>query len=243
MQGGTFAALASFLAISLNGCMSSESIPSPCHNTSYQAPSAQDVKVYFGCGCFWHMQHEFVVLEITNLCRQDGNLSARAAYAGGTQTGEKGRVCYHNTENTADYGALGHAEVVSLSVPEAKFGVFAAKYWEACRSGRRQDTQDIGGEYRSVVGLPGGMDSPFLGQLQQNAGTVELVAGKGNDGDTLSTGKVYVYDSIAFPAYTAEKYHQFHDDMMDSYGGTYNSLQKWAKKTSCPGDETWTILQ
>eukprot|EP00927_Polykrikos_kofoidii_P073510 TRINITY_DN6953_c0_g2_i1.p2 TRINITY_DN6953_c0_g2~~TRINITY_DN6953_c0_g2_i1.p2 ORF type:complete len:238 (-),score=20.06 TRINITY_DN6953_c0_g2_i1:40-753(-) len=235
-QGGTFGALVGCLAISLFACESADPLPSSCHSSSYQAPRAQDLKVYFGCGCFWHVQHEFVVLETIDLCRRDGNLSARTAYAGGTRTGEKGLLCYHNMQNTADYGALGHAEVVSLSVPEAKFGVFAAKYWELCRGGRRQDTQDIGGEYRSVVGLPGGMNSPLLGQLLHNAATVELVAGKGNDGDTLSTGKVYVYDTTAFPAYTAEKYHQFHNDMMRSYGSTYNSLQKWAKKTSCPGD-------
>ena len=63
-----------------------------------------------------------------------GNLTSRVAYAGGTKVGEGGLVCYHNMEGKAgdaeelksqssvvsrvqaDYGQLGHAEVVEMTL-------------------------------------------------------------------------------------------------------------------------------
>ena len=41
------------------------------------------VDVYFGSGCFWHVQHEFVEAERKYLSRNDGQLTALAGYAGG----------------------------------------------------------------------------------------------------------------------------------------------------------------
>ena len=49
------------------------------------------IDCYFGCGCFWHVQHEFVEAERKLLGRKDMQLSARAGYAGG-----KVRVCNLN---------------------------------------------------------------------------------------------------------------------------------------------------
>lgn len=180
------------------------------------------------------MQHGFVVSEISDLCRQDGNITARTAYAGGTHIGSGGLVCYHNFQGVADYGSLGHAEVVAMTVPEEAFGRFASEFWELCKGGNRADPQDAGGEYRSVVGLPGGIQSPLMGQLREGAGQTQLVAGIGNEGDTIGTGQVFVYDTAKFPAHTAEKYHQFHDDMLESYGYAYNSLQRFAARSRCP---------
>lgn len=231
-------AVASLLATLLAGCGSSEPLPKVPANCTVPDANTNMVDVYFGCGCFWHMQHGFVVFEMTDLCRKGGDITARAAYAGGLETGPDGLVCYHNMQGTADYGQLGHAEVVSMKVPEAHFGAFAAKFFELCPGGVREDTQDGGGEYRSVVGLPGGMSSPLKKVLQEKAGSTKLTEGKGNEGDTLNARDVLVYDTSSFPAYTAEKYHQFHDDMIDAYGAEYNSLKKYAKATSCPGDES-----
>lgn len=228
---------AGLLGTLLVGCGVDGSLPAPCTNSTPPPPAGNEVNVYFGCGCFWHMQHEFVLAEMSSLCRQGENITARTAYAGGTQVGPGGLVCYHNYANKADYGSMGHAEVISLTVPQAAFGTVASKFWGVCSGGTRQDTQDGGGEYRSVVGLPGGIGSPLLAQLKQQAGSVQLVAGSGNEGDTLGTGKVFVYDTATFPAHTAEKYHQFHDDMMTSYGNTYASLRRYAQGTSCPGDQ------
>lgn len=235
--GLVFTALVATL---LMGC-GSEELPPSCAPTN-STPTGKEVSVYFGCGCFWHEQHEFAALEMSALCRNGDNLTARAAYAGGTKVGPGGLVCYHNSENVADYGALGHSEVISLAVPESAFGAFASKFWDTCRGGDRRDPQDRGGEYRSVVGLPGGMASPFLKQLQEKAGSVKLVAGSGNEGDTLGKGKVFVYDTSTFPAHVAEKYHQFHDDMMDAYGSNYNSLRRFATSTGCPGDPKDSVV-
>lgn len=197
-----------------------------------------EVTVYFGCGCFWHMQHEFVELEMAPpLNRREQAVTARTAYAGSKQVGPDGLVCYHNSQGVADYGQLGYSEVVSLSIPEDRFDSFAQKFWQACPGGRRRDVQDVGGEYRSVVGLPGGMNSPLMPALRRYAGSTTLVAGHGGDPDTLGTGQVFVYDTAQFPAHIAEKYHQFHNDMVDNYGPAYNALRQLAKATSCPGDK------
>ena len=36
----------------------------------------------------------------------------------------------------------------------------------------------------------------------------------------------------------AEKYHQFHDDMLDQYGSAYHALRHFADTTQCPGDQS-----
>ena len=67
------------------------------------------------------------------LNRPDAEISSIVGYAGGTRVGEKDAygavkpvtadpanpdlkpiVCYHNIPNKADYGALGHGEVVQV---------------------------------------------------------------------------------------------------------------------------------
>jgi len=185
-------------------------------------------------------QHAFALAEMASLCRQGGDISSRAAYAGGRHTGDGGLVCYHNMMGKADYGALGHAEVVSMEVPESKVADFAAVFWKLCPTGRREDVQDAGGEYRSVIGIPGGTTSPLMHQLSRDKGSAVLVPGKGNDDDTLGSGQVLVYDTATFPAHTAEKYHQFHDDMMEGYGDSYHKLKGALvsrgdlKKVDCP---------
>jgi len=85
--------------------------------------------VYFGVGCFWHIQHEFVDAERKLLGRGDHDLTSRAGYAGGTKTGSEGRVCYHNFQSIADYGKLGHGEVVGMKLPETSIGDFAKVYF------------------------------------------------------------------------------------------------------------------
>merc|ERR1712115_78505 len=101
--------------------------------------------------------------------------------------------------------------------PKANFSVFVDKFWSICPAGQREDTQDRGAEYRSVVGIPGGLGGELASQLQTPAAGT-LVDGNGNDPDTLNTRNVYVYDTAAFPVHVAEKYHQFHDDMVAHYG-------------------------
>jgi hypothetical protein len=134
---------------------------------------------------------------------------------------------------------MGHAEVVSMVVPVSSFRTFVDAFWVNCWGGNRQDPQDVGGGYRSVIGLPGGMASPLVPQLQAHPGAAELVSGSGDEADTLNTGRVYVYDSTKLPAFTSEKFQQFHDDMSATYGQEYNAMKTMAKKTQCPGDSSF----
>jgi peptide methionine sulfoxide reductase MsrA len=202
------------------------------------------VEVYFGCGCFWHVQHEFVQAEMKYLDRTDTKLSSRAGYAGGKAGAVNGKVCYHNAMNVADYGKLGHAEVVSLQIPSSKFYDFAVEYCKLFRNGMRPDQLgDRGTEYRNLVGLPGGSKSPLAQQLVQaskdTGDQLDFAAGKGNDADIARL--IWIMDIEKFPSYVAEAYHQFHDGfaMGENYPDSYNSLaQKFVNKGedfgSCP---------
>jgi peptide methionine sulfoxide reductase MsrA len=131
--------------------------------------------IYFGCGCFWHAQHEFVELERKALNRPDLALSSRCGYAGGTRVGSGGKVCYHNFQQVGDYGKLGHAEAVALRLPPSALPDFAKLYFSLFKAfplpGRtiydRVDPQDAGPEYRSVIGLPGGVKSKYFPIIEE----------------------------------------------------------------------------
>jgi hypothetical protein len=79
--------------------------------------------------CFWHIQHELIEGERQILKRGDHQLTSATGYAGGTETGDEGRVCYHNFQRLADYGKLGHGEVVGMTVPQSKIGDFSDLYF------------------------------------------------------------------------------------------------------------------
>jgi hypothetical protein len=97
-------------------------------------------QVYFGCGCFWHVQHEFVEAERSILGRKDAELTSLAGYAGGNAGLKNGKVCYHNAAMMSDYGSLGHAEVVGMRIPTSSFGAFAEEYCKLFDSkGNRPD--------------------------------------------------------------------------------------------------------
>lgn len=193
------------------------------------------IDVYFGVGCYWHIQHEFVVAERTLLQRGDHDLTSRTGYAGGTKLGSEGRVCYHNYQGMADYGKLGHAEVVGMSIPQDKLADFAKVYFNLFdpATGERVDPQDKGPEYRSLIGLPGGIKHPLYETAVAAVGTAmgfTLVSGKGNEPDTLGKNKlVNVYDTNTFPFHQAEVYMQFKDDFQSApYGKEYNNLVELA---------------
>ena len=159
--------------------------------------------VYFGCGCFWHVQHEFVQAERSLLGRNDHQLTSAAGYAGGKATDSEGRVCYHNLQFVADYGRLGHGEAVGMTLPENKIADFAQVYFDLFdpRSRDRVDPMDRGPEYRSVMGLPGGRQHPVYPKIEAIASKAgfQLLPGKGDDPDTLGKQTVYLYDSTKFP--------------------------------------------
>ncbi|KAL7512202.1 hypothetical protein ACHAXN_009181 [Cyclotella atomus] len=202
------------------------------------------IDVYFGCGCFWHVQHEFVEAERNILSRPDSALTARAGYAGGKAGAVDGKVCYHNAANIADYGKLGHAEVVALKIPSSKFEDFAVEYCKLFdEDGLRPDQfGDRGSEYRNLVGVPGGKDSPYAKLLVdaslKTGDKLDFAVGKGDDKDLPKVS--FIMDSEKFPFYVAEQYHQFHDGFNwgEDYPKSYNSLaSQFAKKEdfgSCP---------
>ena len=211
----------------------------------------ENIDVYFGVGCFWHVQHEFVEAERSLLGRGVKELTARAGYAGGKRAGKDASrpgaklVCYHNMQRIADYGSLGHGEVVGLRIPAGSVGKFAEEYAKLFDDGGdRPDKGDKGGEYRSLVGIPGGEKSPLAAAVADalKPKGLTLVAGVGDDKDTLGTGKVWLYDTAQFPFFQAEVYHQYHDGFMrgEQYGSKYNNLRFTAfdegrlSETGCP---------
>ena len=51
-----------------------------------------DIPIYFGVGCFWHVQHEFVEAEKKLLGRGDMEVTSYAGYAGGKAGAKEGKV-------------------------------------------------------------------------------------------------------------------------------------------------------
>ena len=105
------------------------------------------------------------------------------------------------------------------------------------------DPGDKGPEYRSLLGLPGGVRHPAYEALQAVAAEAgfRLQEGKGNDPDTFGKQLVWVYDTQTYPFHQAEVYHQFHNDFQSpAYGKKYNSLADAAFEdgrlcvTGCP---------
>lgn len=195
----------------------------------------QLIDVYFGCGCFWHVQHEFVQAERRLLNRTDEELTARAGYAGGKAGALDGKVCYHNGKNISDYGKLGHAEVVHLRIPPSSYKEFAIEYTKLFdKNGYRPDQLgDRGSEYRNLVGIPGGSNADkYIEQLisasKENGDKLAFTIGQGSDADQRAL--VYIMDSSesGYPFFVAEEYHQFHDGFApgESYPNDYNDIAK-----------------
>ncbi|KAI8473868.1 MAG: hypothetical protein J3K34DRAFT_409441 [Monoraphidium minutum] len=201
--------------------------------------------VYFGNGCFWGRQKDFVEAEKALGRTSPDQISSLVGYAAGKKAGPGGKVCYYYSDPRTTYEKLGHAEVVQVALTpgeeaqqEAEFRRFADTYFsqfQRLRNGRMQrlDPQDFGPGYRNVVGLPGGVSSPLFKVLQDaNVNRMELREGSGNayegggigarptEGDEL--GVVWVVDSGSLPFYRAERYHQFHPGLgMESFPASY----------------------
>lgn len=209
------------------------------------------IDIYFGQGCFWHVQRDMVQLESQLLARTSGDeVTSTTGYAGGLPTqGKKQQVCYHNLDfPLRDYSRLGHAEAVKVAqVPENQVAAFAKAYLDSVVSEQpagRPDAQDVGAEYRAMIGLPGGANSSvFPDIVAANAGRLKLAVAQGSDPDTADTQVVWIYDSEQFPFYQAELYHQFHDDIGAKYPVSYKSLKDGLLKkgrlrpVSCPEEE------
>jgi peptide methionine sulfoxide reductase MsrA len=93
-------------------------------DTITPAAASTDLQdVYFGVGGYWHMQHEFVMAEIEKLGRSNKELTAYTGYAGGKSTDKE------DFQGMADYGKLGHGEVVGMTLPANKIVEFSVLYF------------------------------------------------------------------------------------------------------------------
>ena len=136
--------------------------------------------------------------------------------------------------------------MVGLTVPEEKVKDFAKVYFSTFVDNDRPDKNDRGKEYRSLIGLPGGIQGPSFSMIEQAAKEqgvgLKFMEGKGDDPDTLGKKIVWVMDTAKFPFYQAEIYHQYHDGFMagEQYPESYNALAMKAykqgrlKETGCP---------
>ena len=224
------------------------------------AAAAPGAEVYFGNGCFWGRQHEFVQTERTQLGRTDDEVSSLVGYAGGFSTkGKDGKVCYYYGSPDTVYERLGHGEVVRTVLSDASpekatedLRAFARTYFANFKKIRgfgmqRLDPQDAGAGYRNMIGVPGGMDSPLMKIIEEeNVNGMRLLAGEGNKPNQKPSeddvfNAVWIYDSSQLPFYPAEVYHQFHDGLGYRFPEEYTvELKKNAmrrglvKETGCP---------
>jgi len=204
---------------------------------------ADTTPVYFGNGCFWGRQKDFVD---TEQALGRGAVSAVVGYAGGEGgAGSAGKVCYYYSQPGTVYEKLGHAEVVQVAVRNERAAedtrAFARTYFSQFKRTPlgmiRLDPQDAGPGYRNVIGLPGGIRSPLMEVVrEENVNGMRLVEGRGNayekrgvlgalgsplprEDDAVNT--VYVMDTDAFPFYRAENYHQFHNGIGKAFPAAY----------------------
>ena len=136
-----------------------------------------------------------------------------------------------------------------MTIPKSKFGDFAKVYLSSFtyKGQDRPDIGDKGLEYRYAIGLPGGMNSGLVQELQKVEGgsTFTFKKGAGSDPDNFGTKGIWVYDTKIFKFHQAETYHQFHDGFVSGqqYGDDYHklrdtlSLDGRLKRTGCPKDE------
>jgi peptide methionine sulfoxide reductase MsrA len=268
--GAAFAATLSSLLVSPARALDAEeafeasaaarSLPSATPALGDLAAAAPGAEVYFGNGCFWGRQHEFVQTEREQLGRSNDQVSSLVGYAGGfSAKGTDGKVCYYYGSPDTVYERLGHGEVVrtvlSDSSPEQAqkdLRAFAKTYFANFKKIRgfgmqRLDPQDAGAGYRNMIGVPGGMSSPLMRIIEEeNVNGMKLLEGAGNapnvkpnEDDVFNA--IWVYDSDALPFYAAEMYHQFHDGLGYRFPEEYTvELKKNAiarglvKDTGCP---------
>ena len=110
-----------------------------------ESPPVPLESIYVGGGCFWHLQHSVAVFERDTLGRGGGQLTCKTGYAGGKKKDKEGRVCYHNTNNIADYGKLGHGEVVGVELPSDRI-VDATKLYFSQFNPKTKGTSCVSGQ-------------------------------------------------------------------------------------------------
>lgn len=223
-------------------------------------------KIYFGNGCFWGRQRDFVRIEQELLGRSTKEVTSLVGYAAGQKTGRNGRVCYYGhgrIPQTDEYEHLGHAEVVEVQLSQndelAREEVrhFAELYFSQFnklegQGMQRLDPQDEGPGYRNVIGLPAGIHGDMFRIISAcNVNGMELLEGTGGRFDEFHNpveadliNVVYIMDSEAFPFHRAEQFHQFHHGLGKMFPPTYTQRLRREQMqlgrilpTGCPEQE------
>eukprot|EP00457_Paulinella_chromatophora_P010113 gb/GEZN01010202.1/.p1 GENE.gb/GEZN01010202.1/~~gb/GEZN01010202.1/.p1 ORF type:complete len:323 (+),score=31.48 gb/GEZN01010202.1/:201-1169(+) len=241
----------------------------------YQAPKLviplalpNGTAIWLGNGCFWERQYAYVNIELNcdfnpkptpapclkPFNRSKANITSKAGYAGGFG---KGLACYHSGDRNdgTSYELLGHAEVVEVELASGQeewqfkelIDDYFASFTQTANGMARPDEGDHGSAYRSVIGLPGGVQSELY-PLVQAANMHQMVleeATQGTEGDVFN--HVWVMDSDKFPFQRAEQYHQFHSNFFGpSYPNSY-IVDLWhyhialgtIPPTGCPEQRHW----
>jgi len=199
------------------------------------ADDTSTIDVHLGNGCFWERQWAYYVVETDPdgpFRRAPENVSSLVGYAGGDDPLADAQVCYHTGDDTRDYGALGYAETVRVTLDGASAAEqltalardFFGSFTGPSGARTRPDPGDVGSSYRSVFGLPGGTSSPLYAAFEgENAHGMDLLDEQpcGDRCGAPSENAVYVYDTASSPFRTAEAYHQFHCDFSLSAGMPY----------------------
>ena len=89
------------------------------------AESSALTDVYFGVGCFWHIQHEFVEAERKLLGRADKELTSRTGYAGGTKNIE-GKVSFLQSFRIL-FDAFTHENLINKSIAYERSAIITSK--------------------------------------------------------------------------------------------------------------------
>ena len=210
----------------------------------------------FGAGCFWGMQHNFILLEQQQWKRTGQHLTTVAAYFGGNTTNKN--ACYYNKHDIAVYSEEGHGEVVALDITSLSHARDALKVYfntfvTAGNNGiwTRGDYYDVGPSYRSMIGVPGGIHNNTIMNVVRAADphNTTFVEGKGSDADTLGLNQVWVYNTAEYPIHQAELCLQFHDlQGYPKYTTEYHDLKSVLEhdgrlnSTSCPMPEIDSCL-
>mmetsp|Transcript_96801 Transcript_96801/g.273536 ORF Transcript_96801/g.273536 Transcript_96801/m.273536 type:complete len:331 (-) Transcript_96801:95-1087(-) len=193
------------------------------------AEPEEEVAIYFGVGDFHRLQHELVLKEALALGRRGLDISSLTGFAGGLKVGEFDRVCYSGFGGSPEYSRLGHAQVVSLSVPEKRLAEFSRLFFDEVAKRRPSES---GPEFRPLIGIRKGLGSPVMPLIEKgNAGRFKLVKGEGDEPGAFDEGTVFVYDKRFFPARLAEVYNQFRDDPPERYESDYRALNDILKKS------------
>lgn len=227
------------------------------------AQSQSDTNVWFGEGCFWERQFAYALLELDPagpFNRSNASVTSVVGYGGSLRT-DGGHVCYENSDFT-DYGTLGHAEQVRITLDSSKeeeqfkalVDDFFASFTPTESGFERPDPMDAGSPYRVTVSIPGGVNGtlyPILAAANVPRGpynlTMNLVDDQVGDETDDEFNTVFVMDGTVFPFYQGEQYHQFHSNFFGAGYPEWYTNDLWQLQisvgkiplggsTGCPDD-------